>query len=150
MIRKAKINDAKQMHSLINYYAAKNLMLSRSLNEIYENIRDFWVYKENKKIIGCCGLHIVGWENLAEIKSLAVDKRRQKKEIGKNMVDNCLKEAKELNVKNIFVLTYAPNFFKKFGFKKISKRKLPHKVWTECYKCPKFPNCDEEALIKKI
>jgi len=150
MIRKAKINDAKQMHSLINYYAAKNLMLSHSLNEIYENIRDFWVYKEGRKIIGCCGPHIVGWENLAEIKSLAVDKRRQKKEIGKNMVDNCLKEAKELNVKNIFVLTYAPNFFKKFGFKKISKRKLPHKVWTECYKCPKFPNCDEEALIKKI
>jgi len=150
MLRKAEINDAKQMHSLINYYAAKNLMLSHSLNEIYENIRDFWVYKEGRKIIGCCGLHIVGWENLAEIKSLAVDKRRQKKEIGKNMVDKCLKEAKELNVKNIFVLTYVPNFFKKFGFKKISKRKLPHKVWTECYKCPKFPNCDEEALIKKI
>ena len=150
MLRKAKINDAKQIHSLINYYAAKNLMLSRSLNEIYENIRDFWVYKEGGKIIGCCGLHIVGWESLAEIKSLAVDKRRQKKEIGKNMVDNCLKEAKELKVKNVFVLTYAPNFFKKFGFKKISKRKFPHKVWTECYKCPKFPNCDEEALIKKI
>ena len=150
MLRKAKINDAKQIHSLINYYAAKNLMLSRSLNEIYENIRDFWIYKKGRKIIGCCGLHIVGWENLAEIKSLAVDKRRQKKEIGKNMVDKCLKEAKELKVKNIFVLTYVPNFFKKFGFKKISKRKFPHKVWTECYKCPKFPNCDEEALIKKI
>ena len=150
MIRKAIIKDAKQIQSLINYYAAKNLMISRSLNEIYENIRDFWIYKENRKIIGCCGLHIVGWENLAEIKSLVVDKRKQKKGIGKNLVDLCIKEAKELKVRNIFVLTYIPSFFKKFGFKKISKTKLPHKIWAECYKCPKFPSCDEEAFIKSI
>lgn len=150
MIKKANISDAKQIHSLINLYAAKNLMLPRSLNEIYDNIRDFWVCAENNRIIGCCGLHMIGWDNLAEIKSLAVAKNKQKKGIASELIDSCLKEAKQFKVRNIFVLTYVPNFFKRFGFKKISKTRLPHKIWTECCQCPKFPKCDEEALIKSI
>jgi len=150
MIRKAKIKEAKQIQGLINYYAAKNLMFSRPLNEIYENIRDFWVNKEHNKINSCCGLHIIGWEKLAEIKSLAVCKKKQRKGIAKSLVNKCFEEAKELGVKKIFVLTYVPSFFKKLGFKKISKSKLPHKIWAECCKCPRFPDCDEEALIKTI
>ncbi|MDD5292384.1 MAG: N-acetyltransferase [Candidatus Omnitrophica bacterium] len=146
-IIKARISDAKQMQSLINFYASKDLMISRSLNEIYENIRDYWVYKENNKIIGCCGLHIIGWDNLAEIKSLAVAKTKQKKGIGKNLVEACLREARTLKLKKIFALTYSPGFFKKLGFKRIPKSKLPHKIWAECCNCPKFPNCNEEAMI---
>ncbi|MDD5618569.1 MAG: N-acetyltransferase [Candidatus Omnitrophica bacterium] len=149
-IRKAKISDAKQIQNLINFYAVKDLMISRSLNEIYENIRDFWVCEEKRRIVGCCGLHIVGWENLAEIKSLAVEKTKHKKGIGKRLAEICLREAKDLKLKKVFALTYSPGFFKKLGFKKISKSKLPHKIWAECCNCPKFPGCEEEAVIKNI
>jgi amino-acid N-acetyltransferase len=150
MNKKADIIDAKQIQSLINLYAAKDLMLPRSLNEIYDNIRDYWVCKENKKIMGCCGLHVVGWDNLAELKSLAVAKSKQRRGIARELVNSCLKEAKELKIKKVFVLTYIPAFFKKFGFKKIPKSRLPHKIWIECCQCPKFPGCHEEALIKSI
>ena len=150
MIRKASIRDARQIQELINVYASKNLMLFRSLNEIYEFIRDYWIYEENKKIIACCALHMVGWKSLSEIKSLAVAKKRQKKGIGKKLVEICLKEAKELKSKQVFALTYVPDFFRKLGFKRISKLKLPHKIWSECYKCPKFPKCNEEAMLKKV
>ena len=149
-IRKANINDAKKIQFLINVYAEKDLMLPRSLNEIYENIRDFWVCEQKNKIIGSCALHPVGWENMAEIKSLAVLRNNQRKGIGRTLVNNCIEEAKVLKIKNLFVLTYVPKFFKQLGFKKISKSKLPHKIWADCYKCHKFPNCNEEALIKSI
>lgn len=151
MIRKAYIEDAQAIHKLINFYAGKDLMMPRSLNEIYENIRDFWLSFDKKNtLIGCAALHIVGWEGLAEIKSLAVEKKHQKKSMGSSLVQTCLTEAEELKIKKVFVLTYQPAFFKKFGFKIISKTKLPHKVWVECCNCPKFPNCTESALIKEI
>jgi len=124
--------------------------MPRSLNEIYENIRDYWIFEENNKIIGCCGLHIIGWEGLAELKSLVVVKNRQKKGIGTQLVNACLEEAKRLKVKRVFALTYISGFFRRFGFKKISKKHLPHKIWAECCRCPKFPNCDEEAVALKI
>ncbi|MCM8770725.1 MAG: N-acetyltransferase [Candidatus Omnitrophica bacterium] len=150
MIRKANIKDVKQIHKLINYFAAKDLMIARSLNELYENIRDFWVYEEKSKVVGCAALHVVGWQELAEIKSLAVEKRRQRKGIGKSLVLKCLEEASTLAVKKVFCLTYLPEFFMRFGFKKIDKSKLPHKVWIECCNCPKFPDCKEIALVKEI
>jgi amino-acid N-acetyltransferase len=127
-------------------------MMPRSLNEIYENIRDFWVVLDGKgkNINGCVALHIVGWNNLAEIKSLAVEKNHQRKGLGSQLIEAVLDEAKSLRVKNVFALSYKPNFFKKFGFRVVSKSKLPHKVWAECCNCPKFPNCGEIALIKKI
>ncbi len=149
-IRKATIKDAHYIQKLVNFYASKNLMMPRSLNEIYENIRDFWVaFDKNDIFMGCAALHIVGWEGLAEIKSLAVEKKYQKKTIGSALVNTCLSEASCLSIDQIFVLTYQPIFFKKFGFKIVSKNKLPHKVWVECCNCPKFPNCTETALIKK-
>lgn len=147
MIRRAKIKDVKQMQSLINYFAAKDMMLARSLNELYENIRDFWVAEEKGRVIGCCALHI-SWDDLAEIKSLAVQKNRQAKGIGKELVLTCIREARELGSKKIFVLTFKPDFFKQFAFKKISHAKLPHKIWVECIRCAKFPDCQEIALIK--
>ena len=151
MIRKARIKDAQKIHGLINGYAARDLMMPRSLNEIYENLRDFWVIDDKtQNVIGCAALHIVGWDNLAEIKSLAVEKKHQKKGLGSCLIDAALKEARDYHVKNVFALSYKPKFFKKFGFRVIAKAKLPHKVWAECCNCPKFPNCGEIALIKKI
>ena len=149
MIRKAQIKDIKQIQALINAFASKDLMLPRSLNELYENIRDFWVAEEKKKIIGCCALHI-SWDDLAEIKSLAVSKNRQHRGIGKELVLACLDEAREIGAKKLFALTYKPEFFRQFGFKRVRNSQLPHKIWAECINCCKFPNCQEVALLKEL
>jgi len=149
MIRKATVDDVKGIQKLIGFYAKRDRMLPRSLNEIYENIRDFFVYVDKKRICGCCALH-VDWEDLAEIKSLAVERSRNGRGIGTDLVEHCLRDAKALKLKKIFALTYVPAFFKRAGFRVINKNKLPHKIWSECIKCPYFPNCKEIAVLKEI
>jgi amino-acid N-acetyltransferase len=149
MIRKADVSDVKKIQRIVNYYAKRDKMLPRSLNELYENIRDFNVYAEGKNVYGCCALH-VDWEDLAEIKSLAVSPSRANKGIGTKLLAKCLKEAKDLKVKKVFALTYVPDFFKAAGFKVINKKRLPHKIWNECIKCVYFPNCKEIAMLKEI
>lgn len=145
-IEKACIKDVSQMHRLINYFADRDEMLARPLSEIYENIRDYFVVREGDKVIACVALHVM-WEDLAEIKSLAVAEGSQKRGVGSQLVLACLEEAKGLGLGTIFCLTYKPAFFERAGFSQIDKMELPHKVWTECFRCPKFPNCDEVALI---
>jgi len=147
MIRKAKIRDIKQMQALINGFAKQDIMLAHSLNEFYENIRDFWVKVDKGEVIGCAALHI-SWDDLAEIKSVAVLKKHQGKSIGKELITACLDEARQVEIKKVFMLTYKPKYFKRFGFKKISHASLPHKIWAECINCPKFPDCKETALLK--
>jgi amino-acid N-acetyltransferase len=148
-IRKATIGDIKQIQTLINGYARQDLMLPRSLNELYEHIRDFWVFERNGQVRGCAALHIA-WDDLAEIKSVAVNKSLRHKGLGTELVRVCLEEAVCLGAKKIFVLTYTPEFFRSLGFKKIRHADLPHKIWAECINCPKFPDCDETALLKTI
>jgi len=143
---KARISDVPQMHKLINSFADKGEMLARSLSEIYENIRDYFVVRQGERVIACVALH-VSWSDLAEIKSLAVAEDCQQQGIGDQLIAACLGEAKELGIPTIFCLTYKPAFFERCGFSQVDKAELPHKVWGECYRCPKFPDCDEVALI---
>lgn len=145
IVRKATIKDAEAIQFLINEYAKQGLMLPRSLNSIYENIRDFFVYEEDGKILGVCALTVV-WDNLAEIRSLAVHPQKRKLGIGKTLVKACLKDAKHLQITRVFTLTYQSEFFKKLGFKEIDKNTLPQKIWRDCINCVKFPNCDETAM----
>jgi amino-acid N-acetyltransferase len=145
MIRKALITDAKAIHKLINERAQQQEMLPRALSEIYENIRDYYVAVEKRRLVGVAGLH-VNWGDLAEVKSVAVDKAYQKKGLGRELVKACLEEGKALKINSFYALTYVPGFFKKLGFKRIKRDTLPHKVWNECIKCPHFPNCDEVAM----
>jgi len=149
MIRKARIEDIKQIQEIINAFAKQDLMLPRSLNELYENLRDFWVAEDKKKVVGCAALHI-SWDTLAEVKSVAVARNKQKKGFGRILVSACLNEAKEMGARKVFVLTYKPEYFKKFGFKRVKHADLPHKVWAECINCCKFPNCQEIALLKSL
>lgn len=149
MIRRANVTDVKSMQKLINFYADRKKMLPRSMNELYENIRDFYVYSEGKTVYGCCALH-VDWEDLAEIKSLAVAKNKCNKGLGAKLLSYCLKEARALKVKKVFALTYVPDFFLRFGFKRIPKKDLPHKIWSECIKCIYYSNCKEVAMLRKI
>lgn len=145
LIRKAKLKDVPQLYDLINQYAKEGILLPRSLSSLYESIREFWVCEEDGRVIGCASLHIV-WEDLAEIKSLAVDRKNRGRGVGTLLVEACLKEAEELGVRRVFVLTYVQDFFSKFNFEEVDKAKLPHKVWNECINCIKFPSCDEIAM----
>jgi len=145
-VEKARISDVTQMHRLINYFADRDEMLARPLSEIYENIRDYFVIRQGERVIACAALH-VSWSDLAEIKSLAVAEDSQEQGIGAQLVEACLGEARELGITTVFCLTYKPGFFEQFGFFQLDRMELPRKVWTECYRCPKFPNCDEVALI---
>ena len=144
-VEKARISDATQMHKLINYFADKGEMLARPLSEMYENIRDYYVVREGERVLACAALH-VNWSDLAEIKSVAVAEASQRQGIGNQLIEACLSEAKGLGIATVFCLTYKPAFFEKFGFSQVDKMDLPQKVWNECYRCPKFPNCDEVAL----
>ena len=145
-VEKAKIADATQMHKLINEFAGQGEMLPRALSEIYENIRDYFVVRDGDRVAACVALH-VSWSDLAEIKSLVVAEGSKGQGIGATLVKTCIEEARELGISTVFCLTYKPSFFEKCGFALIDKSELPRKVWGECYRCPKFPDCDEVSLI---
>jgi len=149
MIEKARISDPPAIRELVNYYADRQIMLPRSLNDIYEKLRDFFVCREGGEVVGCAALHI-SWGSLGEIRSLAVAEPAQGKGIGRRLIETCLQEAREFGMERVFVLTYVPELFRKFGFVERPKEELPHKVWADCLDCPKFPNCDEVALIKEL
>jgi amino-acid N-acetyltransferase len=150
MIRKAKVQDIQAIKKLIEPYGKTGAMLPVSLSELYDRIRSFFLYEnEVGSIVGVAALHI-SWDDLAEIRSIAVAKEYKKTGIGRKLIESCLTEAKDLGVGHVFVLTYIPEFFDKVGFKEVDKAKLPHKIWSECLKCVKFPECDETAMVRKI
>ncbi len=149
MIRKAVVADAEEIQKLVNTFAEKNAMLPRALSTIYENIRDFVVMEEDGRIVGCCAMH-VNWGDLGEVRSLAVDESTQGKGYGRQLVEVCLSEARDLGLPNVFALTYVPDFFERLGFHRIDKAELPRKIWTECINCPKFPDCGEEAVFMAL
>ncbi len=147
MIRKAKLGDVKEIQRLIKIYAGRGEILPRSLSDLYDNLRDFFVYTRNRRIAGVCALHIC-WENLAEIRSLVVQEEARRKGIGVKLVKACLDEADALGLEKVFALTYQPAFFEKMGFRKVDKSVLPQKIWTDCLQCVKFPDCTEIAMIR--
>jgi amino-acid N-acetyltransferase len=150
MIRNARMEDVKAIYNLLNHFAQKGLLLARSYSSLYDQLRDFHVFVEKtgagERIIGVGALHIC-WENLAEIRSLAVDEDFQRKGIGSQLVAACLAEAEAFGIPRVFTLTYQPGFFAGLGFTPIDKKELPHKVWSDCINCSKFPDCNEEAMI---
>ncbi|MFN4196407.1 MAG: N-acetyltransferase [Caldimicrobium sp.] len=148
-IRKAKLSDVKYIYKLILHFSKKGDVIPRPLSELYEKVREFFVAEEKDLIIGACSLHIL-WEDLAEIRSLVVNEENQGKGIGKKLVEAAISDARDLGIPKVFVLTTNPDFFKKLGFKEVSKQELPQKVWADCIKCSKFPDCDEIPLIKEL
>ncbi len=145
-IEKAKINDVTQIHKLVNHFADRGEMLHRPLSELYENVRDYFVARDGDEVIACAALH-VNWLDLAEIKAVAVAEDTQAQGAGGLLVEACLEEAGGLGIPTVFCLTYKPAFFERFGFRQVDLMELPRKVWGECQRCPKFPNCDEVALV---
>ena len=141
------MSDVRAIHSLLMVFANKDLMLPKSISALYDHLRDFIVYEVEGTIKGICSLHIC-WDDLAEIRSLAVTEELQGSGVGKELVLSCLDEAKSLEISQVFVLTYQADFFRKLGFIDKDKQELPHKIWSDCLHCSKFPDCDEDALIR--
>jgi amino-acid N-acetyltransferase len=148
-IRQARVSDVKIMHGLIAFYAERKEMLPRPINDLYENIQELVVAEDKGKVVGCCALH-VSWEDLAEIKALAIAQGYQRKGIGSKLVACLEKKAKELGIAKTFALTFKPKFFEKMGYTRIRREKLPHKIWGECVRCPHFPDCGEIPFIKDL
>lgn len=141
------MSDVKGIHQLIADYAKKGDMLPRSLADIYENLRDYFVFLEDDgELVGSAAIHIM-WEDLAEVRSLAVREGRMRRGVGTQLVESCISEAIVLGIGRVFALTYKPEFFEKLGFHVVDKAELPQKIWTDCLKCSKFPDCDEVALV---
>jgi amino-acid N-acetyltransferase len=148
-LRRAKTGDVVAMQQIINGFADRDAMLHRSLSQLYENIRDFFVIEEEGRIVGCAALH-VNWRDLAELKSLAVAETAQGRGYGRDLIEACLVEAEEIGISRVFALTYVPELFVKTGFQVVDRSVLPRKVWTECVYCPKFPDCGEIAVMHGI
>ena len=151
MIRKATIKDIKVIHELLQEYGTKGELLPRPLSVLYDHVRDFSVYVDSNKgrILGCCALQFC-WEDLAEIRSLAVHPEYQGQKIGSMLTQAVLEEAESFGVKKVFALTYRPGFFNRFGFLEIDRSELPLKIWADCIMCVKFPDCDETAMMKQF
>jgi len=147
LVRKARARDVPGMQALVEHFAARGELLPRTLNELYQHLRDFFVCEVDGRIVGLCGLSLY-WEDLAEIRTLAIHEGHGGKGLGAALVNACLEEAAALGVRRVFALTYRPGYFERFGFRRIDKRELPQKIWKDCIKCAKFACCDETALIR--
>jgi amino-acid N-acetyltransferase len=148
-IDKATMAEAPRIQGLVSSFAAIGEMLPRPLSEIYEHLRDFFVVREEQQVVACAALHIM-WEDLAEIRSLAVMEGNQEQGMGLLLVNACLTEARRLGIRTVFALTQQPAFFEKAGFRQADVMSLPRKVWGECFRCPKFPQCDEIAVVIEL
>ena len=147
--RKATFDDIEQIFAIVNDYASDGVMLARSRNTLYETLRDMVVAEDEQgTIVGVGGLHIL-WDRLAEIRTMAVSPRLTRRGIGAEIVKRLLEEGRKIGVTKFFTLTYKPGFFQTLGFHTVTKETLPPKVWKDCIDCPKFPNCDEIALIRE-
>lgn len=146
-LRKARLSDMAMVKVLIDGGVGDDALLPRTLIELCENVRDFHVYEEDGVILGCCALH-VDMQNLAEVRSLVVHEDRRGTGVGSALLRACLDEARCLEVEKVYALTRLPAFFEREGFWVIDKHELPSKVFRDCVRCPKFPDCDEVAVIR--
>lgn len=149
LYRKATFKDVEAIHKIVNDYALQGVMLSRARNTIYETLREYILAEQDGEVVGLGALHLV-WDELAEVRSLAVVPSCVKGGVGREIVTRLLEEARQLGVKTVFALTYQPGFFAKLGFEEVAKETLSPKVWKECINCPKFPHCDEIAVVREI
>ena len=148
-VRKARMGDIRAIHALLMTSSADGLLLPRSLTDLYGHLRDFFVVEGDGATVGCGALSII-WENMAEVRSLAVAAHARRKGCGRLIVEACIAEARELDIHRLFALTYQLPFFNALGFSIVEKEVLPQKVWVDCVNCPKFPDCDETAVLLEI
>jgi amino-acid N-acetyltransferase len=149
MIRPAVTQDVPAIQRLLEIYAKQGLLLPRSLSDLYDHLRDFVVCETDGMVVGAAGMHVC-WADLGEVRSLAVAPEHARQGIGSRLVEHCEAAARTLGLRQVFTLTYQTAFFQHLDYRITDKSTLPHKVWADCLKCPKFPDCDEIAMIKGL
>lgn len=163
IIEKAQIRDVADILELVNAYAARNVMLPRGPQYLYENIRDFVIAIDNNVpvyslmetrealnlIVACGSLHVL-WEDIAEIRSLATHPDYQHLGLASRLVEYMKEEAKHLGIKRLYTFTLTENFFTSLGFRRQNRAELPPKVWGECSRCPKYFHCDEVGMVLEL
>lgn len=146
VVRPARPDDAEAIRRLVAAYAERKILLPRSSEEILGRISRALVADAAGEVAGCVFVEVFG-DGLCEIRSLAVDERLQGRGLGRALVDGAIGLCRDLGVKRVFVLTYAGRFFRRFGFRPVSKGIFPQKVWGDCIRCPHYYHCDEDALL---
>ncbi len=150
MIRKAQIQEVPEIRRFLAEFAQDGGILPRTLADLYGQLRDYFVYREDRgPLVGLAALHIC-WAGLGEIRSVAVALPYRKKGIGTRLVQTCIAEARTLGLSEIFLLTLSPDFFKRFGFRVVSREDLLPIVWADCVNCVKFPDCDEIPMLMEL
>lgn len=149
-IRPARLTDVAEVHQLIEAFAQRQLLLSRSRGELFETIRDFLVAVDDQdRVHGCAAVHVINGQ-IAELKSLAVAAAAQGRGLGRQLVAACIEAAQALGLETLFCLTYQVDFFSSCGFAVVDRARLPEKVWGECVRCNKFLDCDEVAMWRHL
>ena len=149
-IRRAHMLDVKAIHGLLMACAKQGLLLPRALSHLYRHVRDFYVAEqEGGRMVACCALAPT-WENLAEVCSLVVADDLRRNGLGRRIVQQCINDCRELRISKVFALTYQEQFFTRLGFTVVDKNVLPQKIWADCVHCPKYPDCDEYAVVMDV
>ncbi len=143
------MTDVPAIHELINLHASEGVMLPRARSRLYDFLRDFVVCEEDGELIATGALHIV-WENLGEIRSVATEQAYRGRGTATEIVEHLLSEAILLGLGRVLVLTFIPDFFRRFGFEPVDRSALPHKVWADCVHCPHFPDCGEVPMVRSL
>lgn len=148
-VRRARVGDVPRLYELINYYAVRGDMLPKTMDQLYNRVRNFNVADADGEVVGCAALHIT-WADLAEVVSLAVHPDFQGHGLGRRLVEPLFDEARTLGISTLFTLTLQVGFFSRLGFREVPKLRLPHKIWQDCATCFKQDRCDEIAMVREV
>jgi len=130
-IRRARTRDIKAIRALVDAYTADRRLLSKATVTLYESVQEFWVAVDDRGVVrGCGALHVM-WEDLAEIRTVAVDPAFRGRKIGHKIVSRLLDVARDLGIARVFCLTFETHFFGSFGFTEIDGAPVPHAVYEQ-------------------
>jgi amino-acid N-acetyltransferase len=151
-VRKARVPDVGAIYELLKKLSAEGLLLPRSYVNLYEMLQTFFVAEPEESPGVVCGAAAlqVAWEDLAEVRSLAVSSEWRGFGMGRALTEACEEEARGLGIKKMFALTYIPDFFERRGYRVVSLESLPQKIWTVCFNCVYYPDCKEIAVEKLL
>ncbi|WP_215545650.1 amino-acid N-acetyltransferase [Amycolatopsis sp. CA-230715] len=129
VVRRARIADVRKIKALVDSDAGR-VLLEKELVTLYENVQEFWVAEQAGEVLGCGALHVL-WEDIAEVRTIAVAKQARGQGIGYALVGQLLDLAAELGLRRVFVLTFETSFFARHGFTEIDGTPVTQEVYDE-------------------
>ncbi|NUR73957.1 MAG: amino-acid N-acetyltransferase [Hamadaea sp.] len=130
VVRRARTGDVRGIRRLIDVYAPQRRLLSKATVTLFEDVQEFWVAELDGEVVGCGAIHVM-WEDLAEVRTVAVDPAARGRKIGHAIVSALLDQARELGVRRVFALTFETDFFRSFGFVEIDGAPVPPTVYEQ-------------------